>query len=268
MEEDQIVIQALPSEIISRNIRELHALYEKATGVPDDDTVIISYETAEDSDGTAPEDNLEDSDSGSVESSEETTPITLEVLPENISTAVSVLATYGNKSTLNEIFAAEKYNDTYESYGKRLPIPEVTCAALYSLWVDKEHMVGREDNLLSVPTSKVGWFSQLNPVSAFKNAAAQVILQKGKPEHRAEASDELRPSSRRSILRLPPPPPAEDAIAVFNFKAPIFTVWEHRQMKGVKQTFDIDVLYRNGWFYTISYDTSLDQLFSEIERTI
>lgn len=96
------------------------------------------------------------------------------VLPDaylkSLKTAAGILARYGNKVTLAEIVVSETSDLRYRSEWS--PVEKI-MSELYPVWVDKDAIVAREDNLLTSPEVRIGWEDE------FARGAARTICDSG-----------------------------------------------------------------------------------------
>lgn len=95
------------------------------------------------------------------------------VLPEaylkDLKIAMGILARYGKKVLVTEIVAAEITNEL--RFRSQWDSVQIIMAELYSFWVDKDAIVGRVDNLLAVPDTRIGWEDE------FARGAARTICE-------------------------------------------------------------------------------------------
>lgn len=93
------------------------------------------------------------------------------VLPQEylkvLKKASEALAKYGNKALFSEIVAAELDYRRYDF--REMESMKSVMSDVYAVWVDKDAIVKREDNLLASPENRIGWEDE------FARAAARVI---------------------------------------------------------------------------------------------
>ena len=166
---------------------------------------------------------------------------------EAIVEVIPMLAAFGPKVTISEIREAQKGYFYWE---------ECTLAVLtelHALWVDKEHFIQREDNLLTPPAGP-------NPHwrKSFEHEAVKVIAQKGGIVAHRESSynweEYFRPSQ-----------PIPEVIAAFNFRE---KEWEEFNGTFASNSshvgLEMDVLLSDGQFRVMRYETELGDFMREL----
>lgn len=159
--------------------------------------------------------------------------------------AVWTLSKYDNGYTLEEILTAE-YGPRNTYRRPNSPLEALSMSdfiRVYSVWADKERIIKRQDNLLSVPNS-----TDLS--TAFKQAATRLILENGETEH---------------VRYIKDIPSTTAIVAAFNFTESLYSSWEYRQISSIYQRFTVEVLLEDNTFRLMHYKTSLTNLLEQLK---
>lgn len=168
-----------------------------------------------------------------------------------IDVAIATLAQYGNTVTIAEILATEEITHTYnyESY----LIQALTD--IYALWVDKEAIIARDDNVLRKPgdNNAADWKARFN------YELAKLVAAKGKlmAYYRTGYGWEDYETNRATLPKV---------VAAFNVKE---DYWD--EFAGTFATeddtrtgFTAHVMYSDGTFRDLRYEGNLAQVMKEI----
>lgn len=170
-----------------------------------------------------------------------------------VDVAIAALARYGNAVLLADVFEAEEmdHGNNWDARQMR------AMTEIYAIWVDKEAIVSREDNLLNEPDMSTPHWKAM-----FNHELAKLLVAKGKlmGHHRSTYGWEEfneRYGEKKKIL---------DAVAVFNVKE------DHwGEFSGTFVTdddshtgFTAHVMYANGTFRDVRYEASLGDIMKEL----
>ena len=170
-----------------------------------------------------------------------------------VDVAIAALARYGNSVLLADVFEAEEmdHGNNWDARQMR------AMTEIYAIWVDKEAIVSREDNLLNEPDMSTPHWKAM-----FNHELAKLLVAKGKlmGYHRStygwEDFDERYSEGKKTSV----------VVAVFNVKE------DHwGEFSGTFVTdddshtgFTAHVMYANGTFRDVRYEASLGEVMTEL----
>ena len=168
-----------------------------------------------------------------------------------VDVAVATLAQYGNTSLLNDIFEAEELD--YNHNSDRWLIRALT--EIYALWVDKDAIIAREDNMLHEPDKSNPHWKTL-----FNYELAKLLVAKGKRMSFDRSIYGWEDYSFGTPKELPP------IVALFNIKEDYWAdlagsfATEHDLRTG----FTAHVMYSDGTFRDVRYEADLGSIMREL----
>lgn len=180
----------------------------------------------------------------------------LELSPEttfysqSVDVAIATVAKYENTATLNEIIEAAYTEDGHFWAPEGHEV--AALSDIYSLWVDKAHIIAREDNLLHEVSATAHWSEHFN------HDATQLILEKGSRTSFNKSFYGWEDDWKKDMGKV---------VAAFGLKE---TGWSEFTGTGYepdyKGGFDLHVMYENGRFRDFRYETDLGSLMRELTK--
>lgn len=170
-----------------------------------------------------------------------------------VDVAIATLARYGNTVLLADVFEAEEMDHGNDWDARQMR----AMTEIYTIWVDKEAIVNREDNLLTAP-------DMTNPhwKAMFNHELAKLIVAKGKLMgfHRSIYGWEDWNQRFNEGKQL------NGVVAVFNVKE------DHwGEFSGTFVTdddshsgFNAQVMYKDGTFRDLRYEATLAEVMTEL----
>jgi hypothetical protein len=168
-----------------------------------------------------------------------------------IDVAIATLAQYGNTVTIKEILDAEEITHDY-NYDSYL-IQALTD--IYALWVDKEAIINRQDNVLRKPDRSTAHWKEL-----FNYELSKLIVKKGTlmAHYRTAYGWQDYQSGKTKF---------PEAVAAFSVKE---DYWDEFAGTFVTEDdsrtgFTCHVMFSNGIFRDFRYEGSLAQVMKELD---
>lgn len=169
--------------------------------------------------------------------------------------AIAILAKYGNKATLPEIIEAEDLDvGSVHSSTKQIQLA-VAISVINSLWCDVEAIAERSDNLLkSWAKPAVDWEDN------YKRSVAQIVVSRGKLVSLTANYYGWQEESR--LIK------KEPIVAAFNLIEDEWDEFENTYATDVDSHtgFTVDVLYSDGNFRKIRYETDIAEMAREFSK--
>lgn len=170
-----------------------------------------------------------------------------------VDVAIATLARYGNTVLLADVFEAEEMDHGSDWDARQMR----AMTEIYALWVDKEAIVSREDNLLHAPnTAKPHWKDMFNHELAKLLVAKGTLMGYNRSIYGWEDWDQRSVEGDK----------LKNVVAVFNVKE------DHwGEFAGTFATdddsrtgFTAQVMYANGTFRDLRYEATLAQVMKEL----
>lgn len=170
-----------------------------------------------------------------------------------VDVAIATLARYGNTVLLADVFEAEEMDHGNDWDARQMR----AMTEIYAIWVDKEVIVSREDNLLTAPDmSKPHWKAMFN------HELAKLLVAKGKLM-----------GYHRSIYgwedwnqRFAEGSEVKNVVAVFHVKEDHWGEFSGTFVTDddSRSGFTAQVMYANGTFRELRYEATLAEVMKEL----
>jgi hypothetical protein len=172
---------------------------------------------------------------------------------QTVDVAIATLARYGNTVLLSDVFEAEEmdHGNNWDARQMR------AMTEIYAIWVDKEAIVSREDNLLNEPDMTAPHWKAM-----FNHELAKLIVAKGKLMgfHRSIygwADWNQRYAEGEDL---------KNVVAVFNVKEDHWGEFSGTFVTedDTHSGFNAHVMYADGTFRDLRYEASLGDVMKEL----